>query len=378
MLVDQDRDRISASKSNGYETLSSYEQPSFRKAFFQMVDTYIPYLALWAAMVRLVHQGYPYWIILSLAFVAAAFLGRIFIFFHDSSHGSFFALRRANRIHGYISGILIFTPYEDWQYAHAWHHVTNGDLDRRGVGDVWMLTVEEYLALPGQKRLAYRLFRNPFVLFGLIPTVLFFVVHRFPHKRARSTERYSTIFTNLAILVIMGAASLTIGLRTYFLIQLPIMIFAGTGAVWVFYIQHQFEGTYWARHKAWDSMRAALEGSSYYKLSRVLQWVSGNIGLHHVHHIRPRIPNYNLQQCYDDIPALQGVEPLTIRSSLKSLRANLWDEATGKMVSFRSLKDTLPACTGTDEGAKKGVRRTAAPAQPDPYGPGGGKDQNCS
>jgi omega-6 fatty acid desaturase (delta-12 desaturase) len=338
MRVNQSSDKTQVIKPNWYQALSNYEKPSFRKGVFQLADTYIPYLTLWAVMVRMVHQHYPYWIILPLAFLATALLGRIFIFFHDSCHGSFFASRLANTILGYVSGILTFTPYEDWRRAHARHHTTAGDLDRRGVGDVWMLTVEEYMALPGLKRLAYRLFRNPFVLFGLIPTVLFFIAHRFPHKSARRSEWYSAIFTDLAILAIIVVASMAIGLRTYFLIQMPILIFAGTGAVWVFYIQHQFDGVYWARHEHCDSMKVALEGSSYYKLPRVLQWVSGNIGLHHVHHLRPRIPNYNLQQCYDNIPAVQVVEPLTIRRSLKSLRLNLWDERNGKLVSFRSIK----------------------------------------
>lgn len=338
MRVNQDSNKSQVTKPNWYHALSNYEKPSFRKAAFQLADTYIPYLTLWAVMVRMVHQHYPYWITLLLAFVASALLGRIFIFFHDSCHGSFFASRRANRILGYVSGILTFTPYEDWRHAHVRHHATAGDLDHRGVGDFWMLTVEEYMALPRLKRLAYRLFRNPFILLGLIPTVLFFIAHRFPHKRARRSEWYSAIFTDLAILAIIGVASGTIGLRTYLLIQVPIMIFAGTSAVWVFYIQHQFEGVYWARHEHCDSMKVALEGSSYYKLPRVLQWVSGNIGLHHVHHLRPRIPNYNLQQCYDNIPAVQVVEPLTIRRSLRSLRLNLWDERNGKLVSFRSIK----------------------------------------
>jgi omega-6 fatty acid desaturase (delta-12 desaturase) len=167
---------------------------------------------------------------------------------------------------------------------------------------------------------------------------VFLIAQRFSHKGARKRERYSVVFTNLAILAIIGLASLTIGLQAYVLIQLPVMLIAGAIGVWLFYVQHQFERVYWARHEAWDPMRAALEGSSYYKLPKVLQWFTGNIGLHHIHHVRPRIPNYYLQQCYDDIPALQAVEPLTIRKSLKSLWMNLWDEKQQKLVSFRSLK----------------------------------------
>jgi len=321
-----------------YQSILKYDQPSLRKAIGQLIDTFVPYFALWALMVRTVQSGHAYWVTLALAIVAAALLVRIFIFFHDCCHGSFFASRRANRILGYISGMLTFTPYEDWRRSHAGHHATAGDLDRRGTGDVWTLTVEEYLAAPGLRRLVYRFFRNPLVMFGLGPAFVFLLAQRFPHKGTRKRERNSVVFTDLAILAIIGVASVTIGLRAYALIQLPIMLVASTIGVWLFYVQHQFEGVYWARHEVWDPMRAALEGSSYYKLPRVLQWFTGNIGLHHIHHVRPRIPNYNLQQCYDDTPALQAVRPLTIRRSLQSLRMNLWDEKRQKLVSFRSLK----------------------------------------
>jgi omega-6 fatty acid desaturase (delta-12 desaturase) len=320
-----------------YQAVSKYSQPNLRKAIWQLVNTFVPYLALWVLMVRTVQLGYSYWLTLALATVAAGLLVRIFIFFHDCCHGSFFASRRANTILGYVTGILTFTPYEDWRRAHAGHHATAGDLDRRGVGDVWTLTVEEYLAAPRLKQIAYRFFRNPLVMFGLGPAFVFFLAQRFSHQGARKRERYSVIFTNLAILAIIGLTSLTIGFRAYALVQLPVMIIAGAIGVWLFYVQHQFEGVHWARHEVWDPIRAALEGSSYYKLPRLLQWFTGNIGLHHIHHVRPRIPNYSLQQCYDEVPAFQAVEPLTILSSLKSLRMNLWDEKQHKLVSFRSL-----------------------------------------
>jgi omega-6 fatty acid desaturase (delta-12 desaturase) len=338
MLVDSGAAKTQVTRPDWYQTILKYAQPNPRKAVWQLFNTFIPYFALWILMVRTVQLGYSHWVTLALAVVAAALLVRIFIFFHDCCHGSFFASRRANTILGYISGILTFTPYEDWRRSHAGHHATAGDLDRRGVGDVWTLTVEEYLAAPRLKRLAYRFFRNPLVMFGLGPVFVFLIAQRFSHKGARKRERYSVVFTNLAILAIIGLASLTIGLQAYVLIQLPVMLIAGAIGVWLFYVQHQFERVYWARHEAWDPMRAALEGSSYYKLPKVLQWFTGNIGLHHIHHVRPRIPNYYLQQCYDDIPALQAVEPLTIRKSLKSLWMNLWDEKQQKLVSFRSLK----------------------------------------
>ena len=327
-----------ASEPNWLRALSQYERPNLRKATWHLVNTFVPYVVLWALMAHLVRNGHPYWLTLALAVVAAGFLIRIFIFCHDCGHGSFFVSRRANRIVGYLTGILTCTPYEDWRHAHAAHHATAGDLDRRGVGDVWTLTVAEYLAAPKLTRLAYRLIRNRFVLLGLAPGCLSLITQRFPHRGAGRRERASVIITNAAVLAIMALATLTIGLGTFVLVQLPIMLIAGTVGVWLFYVQHQYEGVYWARHADWDPMRAALEGSSHYKLPRVLQWATGNIGLHHIHHIRPRIPNYNLQQCYDDLPAMRAVTPLTIRGSLKSLRMNLWDEDAQKLVSFRSVR----------------------------------------
>lgn len=338
MFADSGAPKTQVSEPNWHRALSKYEQPNLRKAVWQLLDTGVPYLTLWVLMALMVQQGYPYWMTLALAVVAAGLLVRIFIFFHDCCHGSFFASRRANRILGYVSGILTFTPYEDWRRAHAGHHATAGDLDRRGVGDVRTMTVEEYLAAPTLKRLAYRLYRNSFVMFGLGPACLSLIAHRFPHKGGGKRERHSVMFINLVVLGFIGVVSVTIGVRTYLLIQLPIMLIAGTIGVWLFYVQHQFEGVYWARHQEWDPLRAALEGSSYYKLPKVLQWFTGNIGLHHIHHVRPRIPNYNLQQCCDDILALQAVEPLTIRRSIKSLWLNLWDEKEQKLVSFRSTK----------------------------------------
>jgi omega-6 fatty acid desaturase (delta-12 desaturase) len=319
-------------------SIKAHAQPDLQKAIWQLINTFVPYIALWGLMIFTIQQGYSYWITLALALVAAGIWARTFIFFHDCGHGSFFASRQANRILGYISGILTFTPYEDWRRAHAVHHATAGDLDRRGVGDVWTMTVAEYLSSSKRIRFAYRVYRNPFIMFGLGPTIIFLIAQRFPHKGARKRERDSVIITNLAILIILVLASVTIGIRTYLLIQIPIMLIAGAVGVWLFYVQHQFEGVYWARHEDWDPVKAALGGSSYYKLPKVLQWFTGNIGLHHIHHLRPLVPNYNLQKCYDEVPAMQSVEPVTLRSSLNSLWLKLWDEDHQKMISFRTLK----------------------------------------
>jgi len=338
MSVQSDDVRGKAARPDWDKSVARYQQPDIRKAAWQLVDTFVPYAALWALMVRTVQLRVSYWITLALAVVAAGFMARIFIIFHDCGHGSFFASRRANTILGYVCGILTFTPYEDWRHAHGVHHATVGDLDRRGTGDVYVMTVDEYLAAPRLKRIAYRLFRNPLIMFGLGPGAIFLLTHRFAHKGAKKRQRFSVYLTNLAIAAIIALASITIGLRTYILVQLPIILIGTTVGVWLFYVQHQFEGVYWARHEAWDPMRAALEGASYYKLPKVLQWFTGNIGLHHIHHVRPRIPNYNLQQCYDEVPAMQAVEPLTIRKSLKSLGLHLWHADQQRLVGFRSLR----------------------------------------
>jgi acyl-lipid omega-6 desaturase (Delta-12 desaturase) len=328
------------------EITGRYAHADFRKACRQLLDTFIPYGVLWALMLHAVQQGYPYWITLALAVIAAGVLVRIFILFHDCCHGSFFSSRRANTILGYVSGILIFTPFEDWRHAHAVHHATAGDLDRRGTGDIWTMTTEEYLAAPRRKRLAYRIYRNPFILFIPGPVLLFLFFQRFSTKGAKERERNSVALTNLAILLVVVVASFTIGLRTYLLIQFPVIVIAGSLGLWLFYLQHQFEKVYWARHEFWDPVRVALEGSSYLKLPKILQWFTGNIGLHHIHHARPTIPNYNLQRCFDNVPAFQAVEPLTIRTSLKSLGLGLYDEKQKKLISFRALRHSHKGAPG--------------------------------
>jgi acyl-lipid omega-6 desaturase (Delta-12 desaturase) len=323
-----------------YKEIAKYQQASLHKALWQLANTLIPYTILLYLMAYTVQRGYTYGITLILAVVAAGLLVRIFIIFHDCTHQSFFTSRRANMILGYITGILTFTDYAEWRHTHLMHHATAGDLDRRGVGDVWTMTTAEYQSAPKRTKLAYRLIRHPLVMFGIGPAFMFLIAHRFPGKQARKAERVSVYLTDLAIVAIFVIASFTVGLKTYLLVQLPIIIIAATLGVWLFYVQHQFETVYWRRHENWDPLKAALEGSSYYKLPGVLQWFTGNIGLHHAHHARARIPNYNLQRCYDETPALQAVAPLTLRKSLKSLWLNLWDEEQRKMVGFKSLKES--------------------------------------
>jgi omega-6 fatty acid desaturase (delta-12 desaturase) len=327
------------------QSLSEYTQPDWQKASLQLVNTLGPYLGLWALMILTVVYSISYWLTLALSVFAAGFLVRIFILFHDCCHSAFLPSRLANRIVGYIAGTLTFTAYEDWQRAHITHHANSGNLDRRGDGDVWTLTVEEYLASSKLKRMAYRCFRNPFVLFSIMPLVLFLVVHRFPSVGARQHERNSVLITNAAIAGMVAVMSLTLGFQNFLLIQLPVIALAASTGVWLFYIQHQYEEAYWSRQHGWDLTHSALKGSSYYQLPKVFQWLVGNIGLHHIHHLKANIPNYNLQRCFNEVAVMQTVTPITLRASLKSLRLNLWDEQKQKLVSFKSIRK-LPRANG--------------------------------
>ena len=276
-----------------------------------------------------------YWLALPLAILAAGFLARIFIIFHDCGHGSFFQSRRANQLVGSITGLLNLTPYRHWRWQHALHHGTSGDLDRRGSGDIWTLTVQEYLVSTRCKRLAYRLARNPVVLFLIAPLYVFVVHNRFTSADAPPRERQSVHGTNLALLAVTALMSLIVGLRAFLLIQLTVTAIAGAVGIWLFYVQHQFEGVHWTRGKDWDYTSAALQGSSFYKLPRVLQWFTGNIGFHHIHHLNPRIANYNLQRCHEADPYFRRIKPVTLLASFKSLTYRLWDEQRHQFVGFR-------------------------------------------
>ena len=338
MFFDSGNGGTVSARPDWLEDIFKFAHPTLRKSIWQILDTFIPYFALWALMIYIIQKSNSFWLTIIPAIVAAALLVRIFIIFHDCCHRSFFTSQRANQIMGYISGILTFTPYHKWRLSHLRHHATSGDLDRRGSGDVWTMTVDEYVAAPALRRLTYRLYRNPFIMFGLGPVFSFLLINRISNKGAKASERNSVIITNLAILGIIALAGLTIGIGTYLKIQLPVILIAGSMGIWLFYVQHQFEDVYWARHDVWKPTRAALEGSSYYKLPKILQWFTGNIGLHHIHHAQPKIPNYNLQRCYNTMSAMREVKPLTLRKSLKSLRMRLWDEKKQKLAGFTTLK----------------------------------------
>lgn len=322
--------------------VAKYQSPLNWRSIWQIINSFVPFFVIWVLMYF--SLSISYWLTLGLALFAAGFLTRIFIIQHDCGHQSFFASRRANDFVGMIASVITLTPYEAWRRSHAKHHANSGDLDFRGFGDVDTITVDEYLALDFVGRVKYRAMRNPFVLFVVGPAIMFIILHRIPIKVKKEwkKERRSIAMTNLAIAVVVIAMGLLIGFREFFMIQLPITIISSSLGVWLFYIQHQFEDTYWRRHKEWEYETAALEGSSYYKLPKLLQWFTGNIGFHHIHHLNPKIPNYRLEEAYEENDFLRDATTFTLWTSIKVVFFHLWDEQQQKMVSFWDLPKIRP------------------------------------
>ena len=304
------------------------------RSLWQLANTLIPYLVLWGLMIWSVPISY--WITLALAFPAAGFLMRTFIIFHDCGHGSFFKSKKANDVVGRITGFLNFTPYYHWKHEHALHHAGAGNLDKRGSGDVYTMTVREYLAASWWKKAAYRIVRNPLALLGVGPLLTFVLVHRIPPSQGKR-ERASVWWTNISLAAAITLMCILIGWKTYLLVQLPIVLISSTIGIWLFYVQHNFDPSYWDNQEGWEFEKAGLQGSSFYKLPLILQWFSGNIGFHHIHHLSVKIPNYNLPRCYEE-NSLFHVRPLTILASLKSLSLRLYDEEQKILIGWDGLK----------------------------------------
>jgi omega-6 fatty acid desaturase (delta-12 desaturase) len=326
------------------EALAPYAEPRLGRSLLDMATSVVPYLAL--SVLMYLALGVSYLLVLAIAIPAAGFLVRTFILFHDCSHGSFFQSKRANAWLGMALGLLVYSPFVRWRHDHATHHATSGDLDRRGGGDVRTLTVAEYDVLSWRGRLAYRLFRNPVVMFGIGPIVALLVGPRLVSRDARPRMRRSVIRTNIALAVIVGALCWLVGWRDYVLLQAPTLLLAGSAGIWLFYVQHQYEDAYWQSSGGWSYADAALRGSSYLKLPKVLQFFSGNIGLHHVHHLSARIPNYNLQRAHDENPIFHEVPTLTLSDGLRAVRLKLWDADRGRLVTFAEARDRGAGAAG--------------------------------
>jgi omega-6 fatty acid desaturase (delta-12 desaturase) len=330
------------------ETITRYKYSDMRKSCWQVANSVLPFFSLWYLMY--LSYSWSYGLTLLLAVPTAGFLVRIFIIQHDCGHHSFFRNQRANDVLGFLCGVLTMTPYHFWRRSHARHHVSSGNLDHRGYGDVGILTVKEYRERSRWGRLTYRVYRHPLFMFFIGASLMFVVQQRFTRGIPPSwrRERISVYATNMAILVVLCLAFFTIGLQTFLLIELPVMVLSAAAGSWLFFVQHQYEEAYWQSKPSWDFTRSALEGSSYYRLPSILRWFSGNIGYHHIHHLNSRIPNYNLPACYAAEPALRQSPTFGIRESLKCASFKLWDEDRQLMINFAEAGQPTASCGRAD------------------------------
>lgn len=321
--------------------LAPYKQPHLGRSLFQVVNTAVPFAVVWYLMLRSLEVSYL--LTLALALPAAALMIRLFIIQHDLGHGAFLRSPAASRALGYVLGVMTLIPYGYWRKTHAIHHATSGNLDEREFGDVTTLTVAEYRGLSPFRRFLYRLYRNPVVLLGIGPFYQFVLKHRFPFDLPFSWKKEwaSVLWTNLGLAAVVALAWRTIGIERFLLVQAPITLLTGSIGVWLFYVQHQFEGTYWSEGEEWSFVRAGLEGSSFYDLPAWLHWATGYIGYHHIHHLSSRVPNYYLARCHRENPELHHAKHLSMRESLGCLRLKLWDAESGRLVGFDEV-ESLP------------------------------------
>ncbi len=324
-----------------FDKLKPFALPNRTSSLIYIFTSLVPYLFLWSAMLVLLEKGFPIWLVWVLVIPATAFYIRIFIILHDCSHLSFWGSKNLSYFLGHLCGIITLTPFFDWQRNHGHHHANVANLDKRGTGDIWTMTFQEYCAAGFLTRWKYRFFRNPFFLFLVAPPFLFAVMYRFPQKSTRRKDYFSIAITDVVLVLIIWGASATVGLKHYLAVQLPILLLATPVGMWLFYIQHQFEDVYWSHQENWDLIIAAVKGASFYKLPGILRWTTGNIGYHNLHHLKPRIPCYNLKACYDQVPELHQLEPITFRSGFKSLRLALWDEEAKKLISFKAAHQKI-------------------------------------
>jgi acyl-lipid omega-6 desaturase (Delta-12 desaturase) len=321
------------------KNVKQFAKSEMRISIIQLINTIPPFLILW--VLSYLSLSISVWLSITFSIIAAGFLVRIFIIFHDCAHQSFFRNKKANRILGTITGIMTHFAFSKWKRDHAIHHATSGNLDKRGTGDIWMMTVEEYVEASFWKRLGYRLYRNPFVMFGLGPFYLFLIQNRFNRKGANWKERWNTYIINLSLVAIYALLIWAIGWQAVLIVQLPILMVAGVLGIWLFYVQHTFEDSYFENEEEWNYVKAAVEGSSFYKLPKVIQWITGSIGYHHVHHLSPMVPNYNLEKAHESTPPLQYATTITLVTSLKSLKFRLYDEKNKTFLNFKEAKSLM-------------------------------------
>jgi omega-6 fatty acid desaturase (delta-12 desaturase) len=325
-------------RPSGHQILASYAQPRLARSLLDVGTSILPYLTLSALIYMTLGASLP--LTAALMVLAGGFLVRTFVVFHDCSHGSLFPSRRANRWVGRLAGLLVLSPFGRWRHDHSVHHATSGDLERRGVGDIPTLTVAEYRARPLRGRLAYRVFRNPLVMFGFGPIIAMVVGPRIATRSQRPRQRNSVLITDAALVLVVGGLCWSLGWEKFLLIWAPSALLAGSVGIWLFYVQHQFENAYWQSSADWDYTEASLRGSSYLKLPRVLQFFTGNIGLHHVHHLNARVPNYNLERAHEDNPVFHEVPTLSLLDGLCAVNLKLWDQDRGKLVTFSQERTT--------------------------------------
>jgi acyl-lipid omega-6 desaturase (Delta-12 desaturase) len=319
-----------------HQVLAVYAQPHLAKSVLDIATSVIPYLAI--SVLSYLTLGTSPLVTIVFAVFAAGFLVRTFVVFHDCTHGSFMPSKRANRYVGRVAGLLVLSPFSRWRHDHAVHHATSGDLERRGVGDVLTLTVAEYRARSRSGRVGYRMLRNPFVMFGVGPIVAMMVGPRIATRAQRPRMRNSVLATDAVLAIVVVGLCWLMGWQDFLLVWAPSALLAGSVGIWLFYVQHQFEDAYWQDGTGWDYTDAALRGSSYLRLPKVLQFFTGNIGLHHVHHLNARIPNYNLQRAHDENPIFHEVPTLSLRDALRAVNLKLWDPDNGKLITFRQAR----------------------------------------
>ena len=319
-----------------HKSVKPYANANHRKSTIQRLNTILPLLLTWT--LAYLSLSVSVWLSIGLALISGAFLVRTFIIFHDCTHGSFYHNKKINDTLGTITGVLTTFPYRKWKREHAIHHASSSNLDKRGIGDIWVMTVEEYANASNWKRITYRFYRNPFIMFGLGPLYLVLISNRFNRKDAKKKERNNTYLINALLILLCGVILFFLGWKAFLFVHVISVYTAASLGIWLFYIQHTFEDSYFENESEWSYVKAAVDGSSYYELPPVLQWLSGNIGYHHVHHLAPRVPNYNLEEAHMQTPPLKNVTTITMKTSLDSLRYRLYDPDNQLFITFGEFK----------------------------------------